>query len=71
VIVEFAVECGLMMGAVLYTDAMYLKASAKKNKFYVVRVEIKRVEHLTLDSFPYTKQTSPKKVGFVSNLRYA
>jgi hypothetical protein len=71
VIVEFAVECGLMMGAVLYTDAMYLKASAKKNKFYVVRVEIKRVEHLTLDSFPYNKKTSPKKVGFVSNLRYA
>jgi transposase len=45
-IVELAMKRGLVTGEVLYTDATHLKASANKNKFDVVRVEVKPVEYL-------------------------
>lgn len=45
-IVELAIKRGLVTGQVLYTDATHLKASANKNKFDVVRVEVKPVEYL-------------------------
>lgn len=45
-IVELAIKRGLVTGEVLYTDATHLKASANKNKFDVVRVEVKPVEYL-------------------------
>jgi transposase len=45
-IVELAMKRGLVTGEVLYTDATHLKASANKNKFDVVRVEVKSVEYL-------------------------
>lgn len=45
-IVELAIQQGLVTGEVLYTDATHLKASANKNKFDVVRVEVKPVEYL-------------------------
>ena len=37
---------GLVSGEVLYTDATHLKANANKNKFDVVRVEVKPREYL-------------------------
>ena len=37
---------GLVSGEVLYTDATHLKANANKNKFEVVRVEVKPQEYL-------------------------
>src|SRR5882724_3228536 len=43
-IVELAMKRGLVEGKVLYTDATHLKASANKNKFDVVRVEVKPQE---------------------------
>lgn len=45
-IVELAMKQGLVTGEVLYSDATHLKASANKNKFDVVRVEVKPVEYL-------------------------
>lgn len=45
-IVELAMKRGLVSGEVLYTDATHLKASANKNKFDVVQVEVKPVEYL-------------------------
>jgi len=45
-IVELAMKRGLVTGEVLYTDATHLKASANKNKFDVVRVEVKPVQYL-------------------------
>lgn len=45
-IVELAMKRGLVSGEVLYTDATHLKASANKNKFDVVRVEVRPVEYL-------------------------
>lgn len=45
-IVELAMKRGLVTGEVLYSDATHLKASANKNKFDVVRVEVKPVEYL-------------------------
>lgn len=45
-IVELAVKRRLVTGEVLYSDATHLKASANKNKFDVVRVEVKPVEYL-------------------------
>jgi transposase len=45
-IVELAMKRGLVTGEVLYSDATHLKASANKNKFEVVRVEVKPVEYL-------------------------
>jgi len=45
-IVELAMKRGLVEGKVLYTDATHLKASANKNKFDVVRVEVKPQEYL-------------------------
>jgi len=44
--VELAIKQGLVTGEVLYTDATHLKANANKNKFDVVRVEVKPVEYL-------------------------
>jgi transposase len=45
-IVELAMKRGLVSGEVLYTDATHLKANANKNKFDVVRVEIRPQEYL-------------------------
>src|SRR5207249_10972542 len=45
-IVELAMKRGLVRGDVLYTDATHLKANANKNKFDVVRVEVKPQEYL-------------------------
>jgi len=45
-IVELAIQRGLVTGGVLYSDSTHLKASANKNKFDVVRVEVKPVEYL-------------------------
>ena len=45
-IVELALQRGLVSGEVLYSDATHLKASANKNKFDVVRVEVKPQEYL-------------------------
>jgi transposase len=45
-IVELAMKQGLVTGRVLYSDATHLKASANKNKFDVVRVEVKPQEYL-------------------------
>lgn len=45
-IVELAMKRGLVEGKVLYTDATHLKANANKNKFEVVRVEVKPQEYL-------------------------
>ena len=45
-IVELAIKRGLVTGGVLYSDSTHLKASANKNKFDVVRVEVKLVEYL-------------------------
>jgi transposase len=45
-IVELAIKRGLVTGEVLYSDSTHLKASANKNKFDVVRVEVKPVEYL-------------------------
>jgi transposase len=45
-IVELAIKRGLVTGGVLYSDSTHLKASANKNKFDVVRVEVKPVEYL-------------------------
>jgi transposase len=45
-IVELAIKRGLVEGKVLYTDATHLKANANKNKFDVVRVEVKPQEYL-------------------------
>jgi transposase len=45
-IVELALKRGLVSGEVLYTDATHLKANANKNKFDVVRVEVKPQEYL-------------------------
>ena len=45
-IVELAMKRGLVTGEVLYSDSTHLKASANKNKFDVVRVEVKPVEYL-------------------------
>ena len=45
-IVELAMKLGLVTGEVLYSDATHLKANANKNKFDVVRVEVKPVEYL-------------------------
>src|SRR2546430_5175430 len=45
-IVELAMKRGLVRGEVLYTDATHLKANANKNKFDVVRVEVKPQEYL-------------------------
>jgi len=44
--VELAMKRGLVSGEVLYTDATHLKANANKNKFEVVRVEVKPQEYL-------------------------
>jgi transposase len=45
-IVELACRKGLVTGKTLYSDSTHLKASANKNKFDVVRVEVKPVEYL-------------------------
>ena len=45
-IVELAMKRGLVSGEVLYTDATHLKANANKNKFDVVRVEVKPQQYL-------------------------
>jgi transposase len=45
-IVELAMKRGLVSGEVLYTDATHLKANANKNKFDVVRVEVRPQEYL-------------------------
>lgn len=45
-VVELACRKGLVTGRVLYTDSTHLKANANKNKFDVVRVEVKPVEYL-------------------------
>ncbi len=45
-IVELAMKRGLVTGEVLYTDATHLKANANKNKFDVVRVEVKPQQYL-------------------------
>jgi transposase/ssDNA-binding Zn-finger/Zn-ribbon topoisomerase 1 len=45
-IVELAMKRGLVEGKVLYTDATHLKANANKNKFDVVRVEVRPQEYL-------------------------
>ena len=45
-IVELAMKRGLVEGKVLYTDATHLKANANKNKFDVVRVEVKPQQYL-------------------------
>jgi len=45
-VVKLAMKRGLVTGEVLYSDATHLKASANKNKFAVVRVEVKPVEYL-------------------------
>lgn len=45
-VVELACRKGLVTGQVLYTDSTHLKANANKNKFEVVRVEVKPVEYL-------------------------
>jgi len=45
-IVELAMKRGLVSGEVLYTDATHLKANANKNKFEVVRVEVKPQQYL-------------------------
>jgi transposase len=45
-VVELAMKRGLVEGKVLYTDATHLKANANKNKFDVVRVEVKPQEYL-------------------------
>ena len=45
-IVELALKRGLVSGEVLYSDATHLKASANKNKFDVVRVDVKPQEYL-------------------------
>ena len=45
-IVELACRQGLVTGKVLYTDSTHLKANANKNKFDVVRVEVRPVEYL-------------------------
>jgi transposase len=45
-IVELAMKRGLVSGEVLYSDATHLKANANKNKFDVVRVEVKPQEYL-------------------------
>jgi len=45
-IVELAMKRGLVTGEVLYTDATHLKANANKNKFDVVRVEVRPQQYL-------------------------
>jgi transposase len=45
-IVELAMKRGLVSGEVLYTDATHLKANANKNKYDVVRVEVKPQQYL-------------------------
>ena len=45
-IVELAMKRDLVSGEVLYTDATHLKANANKNKFDVVRVEVRPQEYL-------------------------
>lgn len=45
-IVELAMKRGLVEGKVLYSDATHLKANANKNKFDVVRVEVKPQQYL-------------------------
>jgi transposase len=45
-VVELACRKGLVTGKVLYTDSTHLKANANKNKFDVVRVDVKPVEYL-------------------------
>jgi transposase len=45
-VVELACRKGLVTGKVLYTDSTHLKANANRNKFEVVRVEVKPVEYL-------------------------
>ncbi len=45
-IVELAMKRSMVSGEVLYTDATHLKANANKNKFDVVRVEVKPQQYL-------------------------
>jgi transposase len=45
-IVELAMKRGLVSGEVLYSDATHLKANANKNKYDVVRVEVKPQQYL-------------------------
>jgi IS5 family transposase len=44
--VELAVEKDLASGTVLYTDSTHLKASANKNKYDLVQVEVKPSQYL-------------------------
>ena len=45
-IVQQAIDAGLIGGRVLYTDSTHLKASANKNKFEALQVDIKPAQYL-------------------------